>query len=127
MACRNADTIEIDQFVGKRITALRHAKGIKRHQLAGVLKISQQQLHKHEIGVNRVSVGRLIFIAKALGENVSYFYSGVEKEAAVDEIECDPMYLEVSRNFVKIKNREYQKCVAALVKVLAENGLERTA
>lgn len=125
MTARNADTIEIDRFVGKQIGDLRIAKGLTLNELAKLLKISQQQLSKYEKGINRISIGRLVCIAKVLGQNVSYFCDNAGEDTKIDKITYKPMYVEVSRSFMQIKNREYQRCIAALVKALAQGEADK--
>jgi transcriptional regulator with XRE-family HTH domain len=55
-----------DAGVARRIRAARLAIGLTRAELASVLGISSQQVAKYETAVNRLSVGRLVAIARAL-------------------------------------------------------------
>ena len=80
MARRNDYITEIDKFIGNKIVSLRLARGLSRKQLSEAVGITGQQLSKYEKGKNRVSIGRLILLSKALGERVSYFYEGLETE-----------------------------------------------
>ena len=80
MARRNDYIAKIDKFIGNKIASLRLSKGFSRKQLSEAVDITGQQLSKYEKGKNRVSIGRLILISKALGERVSYFYEGLETE-----------------------------------------------
>ena len=127
MTSRNADTIEIDHFVGKKIYSLRITKGMRMEELARILGISQQQLRKYEKGINRISIGRLIQIAKALEVETSWFYGGERKFVQgvnADDINFDSSVFRVAQSFLKIRNKKYQKAVIALVKVLAKGELE---
>jgi transcriptional regulator with XRE-family HTH domain len=127
MTSRNTDTIEIDKFVGKKIYSLRMSKGMKMGELACILGISQQQLHKYEKGINRISIGRLIHIAKALEVEVAWLYGGNRKFVQgvnADDLKFNPSAFRVAQNFLKIRNKDYQKAVTALVKVLAKGELE---
>lgn len=117
---RQHDYIEkVDKFVGNNIYSLRLAKGLSRNQLSEVIGVTHQQLQKYEKGKNRISVGRLMLIAKALDKNISYFYEGI------GEIIQDPiitqhqrMCIEISRNFMKINNTLHQEAVNKLIKSL---------
>ena len=80
MARKNDYIAKIDKFIGNKIASLRLSKGFSRKQLSEAVGITGQQLSKYEKGKNRVSIGRLILISKALGERVSYFYEGLETE-----------------------------------------------
>jgi transcriptional regulator with XRE-family HTH domain len=58
---------DLDRAIAARIRARRQASGITQEKLADALGITFQQVQKYEKGMNRVSAGRLIEIAGALG------------------------------------------------------------
>ena len=121
MARKNDYILEGDKFVGGKIYSLRLAKGLSRQQLSKVIGVTHQQLQKYEKGTNRISVGRLVLIAKALSKDVSYFYEGLEandKEPVMTQHQR--MCIEVSRNFMKILSSEHQNAVNTLVKSLSK-------
>ena len=115
---RNNDYIsKIDKLIGQKIYSLRLAKGLSRQQLAKTIDVTLQQLQKYETGFNRISIGRLILIAKALEKNIGYFYEGLEDIKNIEPIQTQHQRLciEVSRNFMKIRNPAYQQAVNALI------------
>lgn len=67
----------VDSHVGKRISERRAMLGIKQPQLAQAIGVSYQQIHKYEIGINRVAAGRLYHLSRALGTDVGYFFEGM--------------------------------------------------
>ncbi|MCC8399747.1 MAG: helix-turn-helix domain-containing protein [Rickettsia endosymbiont of Platyusa sonomae] len=108
---RNNDYIsKIDKLIGQKIYSLRLAKGLSCQQLAKAIEVTHQQLQKYEIGSNRIPIGRLILIAKALEKNTGYFYEGLEDIKNIEPVQTQHQRLciEVSRNFMKIRNPEYQ-------------------
>lgn len=122
MARKNDYIEEIDKFIGNKIYSLRLAKGLSRQQLSKVIGVTHQQLQKYEKGNNRISVGRLVLISKALDKNISYFYEGLEtgnNETTVTQHQR--MCIEVSRNFMKIENMEHQNAVNTLIKSLIKD------
>ncbi|MBM3466226.1 MAG: helix-turn-helix transcriptional regulator [Alphaproteobacteria bacterium] len=122
MARKNDYIEEIDKFIGNKIYSLRLAKGLSRQQLSKVIGVTHQQLQKYEKGNNRISVGRLVLISKALDKNISYFYEGLEtgnNETTVTQHQR--MCIEVSRNFMKIENTEHQNAVNTLIKSLIKD------
>ena len=122
MARKNDYIEEIDKFIGDKIYSLRLAKGLSRQQLSKVIGVTHQQLQKYEKGNNRISVGRLVLISKALDKNISYFYEGLEtgnNETTVTQHQR--MCIEVSRNFMKIENTEHQNAVNTLIKSLIKD------
>lgn len=121
MARKNQYIMEIDKFIGNKIYSLRLAKGLSRQQLSKVIDVTHQQLQKYEKGTNRISVGRLVLIAKALGKEVSYFYEGVDAQNKEEMMtQHQRMCIEVSRNFMKIQSPEHQNAVNTLVKSLCK-------
>lgn len=123
MARKNDYIQEIDQFIGKKIYSLRLAKGLSRQQLAEVIGVTHQQLQKYEKGSNRISVGRLVLIARALDSTINHFYEGLEsKEVEPMLTQHQRMCIEVSRNFMKIRSPEHQNAVSTLVRSLVKQS-----
>ncbi|XVN43503.1 MAG: helix-turn-helix transcriptional regulator [Candidatus Rickettsia vulgarisii] len=124
MARKNEFLEKIDQFIGGKIYSLRLAKGYSRQQLAEVIGVTHQQLQKYEKGTNRISTGRLILIAKALDKTIDYFYQGLEEASSADPIltQHQRMCIEVSRNFMKIRNPEHQQAVNVLIRSLIKEA-----
>jgi len=122
MARKNDYIEEIDKFIGNKIYSLRLAKGLSRQQLSKVIGVTHQQLQKYEKGNNRISVGRLVLISKALDKNISYFYEGLETDNNETTVtQHQRMCIEVSRNFMKIENTEHQNAVNTLIKSLIKD------
>lgn len=121
MARKHDYIAEVDQFIGGKIYSLRLAKGLSRQQLSKVIGVTHQQLQKYEKGTNRISVGRLVLIAKALSKNVSYFYEGLDSNTNEPIMtQHQRMCIEVSRNFMKIASEDHQTAVNTLVKSLSK-------
>ena len=126
---RKVEYIEqIDRYVGAKIQELRLAHGMSRQELADLIEVTHQQLQKYEIGTNRVSAGRLALLAKYLNTSVEKFYDGLDSmlnavvtEDAVDVSQNQRMCIEVSRNFMRIKNPEHKDAINALVRILARS------
>lgn len=73
LTSRRGATAE-DAVLGRAIRARRIEANMSQQDLGNALGVSFQQVQKYEKGVNRVGVVRLQQIAKALGEDLSYFY-----------------------------------------------------
>ena len=73
--------------------------GVSQQQLAEMIRVTYQQAHKYERGINRVSAGRLFEIARALSAPISYFYEGIEQEGPRQIAPHQRMMLEIARNF----------------------------
>ena len=119
MARKNDYIEEVDRFIGGKIYNLRLGRGYSRQQLASLIGVTHQQLQKYEKGTNRLSAGRLVLIAKALGTTVEFFYEGLEANNSEPTItKHQRMCIEVSRNFMKITSPEHQNAVNSLVRSL---------
>ena len=77
MARKEEYLTKVDQYIGAKIHNLRVAHGYSRKELAKLIHVSNQQLHKYETGVNRICMGRLLMITRALSEHISFFYDGL--------------------------------------------------
>ncbi len=121
MARKNNDINHIDTHIGQKIYSLRLAMGMSRQELGDQIGVTHQQCQKYEKGTNRVSAGRLALIAKVLNKPIDYFYSDINKDVESVITHHQRMCIELSRNFMKIKNSIYQDAVNTLVKTLAND------
>ena len=77
--------------------------GVSQQKMAELIGVSLQQVHKYEMGTNRVSAGRLYQIAQALGTDVRYFFAGVGEEETFRPTKQQQRRLrELARNFMAI-------------------------
>ena len=120
MARKNDYSSKVDKLIGDKIYSLRLAKGLTRSQLAEAIEVTQQQLQKYEKGLNRIAVGRLLLISKVLERNIKYFLEDIkeDKDIEVTPTQHQRMCIEISRNFMQIKNPRLQEAVNALVRSL---------
>lgn len=121
MARKNEFTEKIDTYIGMKIHELRISMGLSRQQLAEKIGVTHQQLQKYEKGTNRISAGRLAAIAKALNKPVAFFFEGVDDGGDTLPSQHQRMCIEVSRNFLRIKNPMHQNAINLLVRTLSEN------
>ncbi len=126
MVRKNDFISQVDKHMGNKIFQLRLGMGLSRQQLAEIIGVTHQQLQKYEKGVNRISVGRLALIAKALDKDIKYFYSDFDNiEPVEDQVtHHQRMCIELSRNFMKIKDGDHQTAINTLVKSLAKEAVE---
>jgi transcriptional regulator with XRE-family HTH domain len=114
----------VSKVVGKKIYIERLALGMTRNDLSEIIGISPQQLHKYEIGVNRITIDRLVVIMKFFNKPIDYFLSEVIKE--LDDKDKQSLNendlkigLDISEDFTKIKNLKQRKAVKTLINELA--------
>lgn len=118
MARKSEFTDKIDKVIGTKIHELRITLGLSRQQLAAKIGVTHQQLQKYEKGTNRVSAGRLMAIAKALGKSTGFFFDNAEEGHEALPSQHQRMCIEVSRNFMRIKDPNHQNAINLLVKTL---------
>ena len=122
MARRHDYISEVDEFIGKKIYNLRLARGFSREKLGKAICVTQQQIQKYEDGSNRMSAGRLVLIAKALGKTPEFFYEGLGNDYEPIITQHQRMCLEVSRNFMKLSSARYKEAVNTLLRSLAKEA-----
>lgn len=114
---------QVDKFIGNKIYSLRLGKGLSRQQLAEVIGVTHQQLQKYEKGTNRISAGRLVLIARALEKTPEYFYEGFDGNKIPEENTMHQrMCIEVSRNFMKLRNSDHQHAINSLIRSLVQES-----
>jgi transcriptional regulator with XRE-family HTH domain len=102
----------VDVHVGKRIRHRRWMIGITQQQLADSVGIKFQQIQKYETGMNRVSASRLWGIAEALDVPVSFFFDGLEENAAAsrdESVVADREAMELVRAYSAIPEQQRRK------------------
>ncbi len=126
MARKSKFTEQIDTAIGQKIHELRISLGLSRQQLASKIGVTHQQLQKYEKGTNRISAGRLVAIAQALGKSVAYFFENVMEGGNELPSQHQRMCIEVSRNFMRIRDPMHQNAVNMLVRTLAGDSADNS-
>ena len=75
----------IDAYIGRRLRSRRLARGLTQAALAQAIGIAFQQLHKYEIGENRLSVSRLYQLSIVLDVSIMWFFEGLSTPATDSE------------------------------------------
>ena len=93
--------------------------GLTQQQLAELVGVTYQQMHKYERGINRVPAGRLFEIARVLAVPVDDFYEGFGEEAVRPVPQRERLMLEIARSFADITDERHQQALTALARALA--------
>jgi transcriptional regulator with XRE-family HTH domain len=118
----------VDKRVGKRIRTQRQALGLTIQKLADALGIAYRQLHKYEMGTDRVSASRLQQIAVALKVTPVFFFdqavpiqrgAGTEMSARIKEFASSRQGIALARAFVQIADTKVRRRIVALVERIA--------
>jgi transcriptional regulator with XRE-family HTH domain len=114
----------IDHHIAARMRERRTTLGLTSQQVAEVLGITYQQLHRYERGVNRISAGRLHALARALGVDIGYFYEGLGSGEPARPTAQQRRMIELARSFAVLPRRQ-QEALCELARALA--GVEEAA
>ena len=133
-------TSSIDMEIGSRVRMRRISIGMSQEKLGDMLGLTFQQVQKYEKGTNRISVSRLVDIAKILGVDIHFFFDGIEggkldagfAEEGVTPLhrpsDVDPRRPSADQDlYRRIKNPKVRKSIVQLVAALAsQRGIERS-
>jgi transcriptional regulator with XRE-family HTH domain len=118
---RFARPSDVDRHVGARVRMRRIVLGLTQHQLAKLIRVTYQQQHKYEQGINRTSAGRLFAIARALGVSVDCFFVGLDEPAS----DQHDLTLELTHAVSEISEKRHQEVICLLARVLADETVAR--
>ena len=117
-----------DKHVGARVRMRRLLCGMSQEALGTACGITFQQIQKYEKGTNRIGASRLQQISGVLGVPVSYFFEDAEgSNVSTSKLE-DPVVafmassegLNLSKNFMRVKNPSVRRKIVSLVESLAQ-------
>ena len=115
----------VDHLIGARIRARRGELGMSQTELAEAAGVTFQQIQKYERGANRVSVGRLLEIARKLERPIGYFIKDVERtdDAKLGETELQlirhdrgPAFIEAITALFETGSDEQISCTLNIVR-----------
>jgi transcriptional regulator with XRE-family HTH domain len=112
----------VDVAVGRNVISWRIARGMSRKQLANRLGVSFQQVEKYETGGNRITPGRLVKIAAALGVPISALFEGTgraDPSQSLLALLSDSRSFRLARAFAAIKHRTARLSLVNLVENIA--------
>jgi transcriptional regulator with XRE-family HTH domain len=113
---------DVDVHIGARIRERRIVLGLTQQQMAELIGVTYEQVHKYERGINRIAAGRLYMIARALGVKAGAFFNGLsDEDPAFKPPPQHRMLLDLARTFMTITNRDRQREACELVRALADN------
>jgi len=128
---KNAKTIDpLDTQLGKLLRLARNACGMSQEKLGEMNGLTFQQIQKYERGHNRISVSRLMRMAKNLGVPAMWFVEklndNLPTEMRFSEIDLDLLgkheAQEMLRSYASIANKEQRKFLRLIVALVADHA-----
>jgi transcriptional regulator with XRE-family HTH domain len=96
--------------------------GLSQEQLAEMVGITHQQLHRYEAGTARIAAGRLFKIAQALGTPIDFFFDGLDRVTTGAQAARSRRLLELVR-ILEGLSADYKRVVLQMSAALAaESG-----
>ncbi len=95
-----------DLYIAKKLRERRIEMGLPQKDLAAALKVSSQQIHKYERGIDRVPASRLDDLSTLLSVPLTLFYEAIEDKALSTEFMMNCAHLQarkVSLKFFQFK------------------------
>ena len=115
---------KIDKIVGRNILSMRLARGLSRNTVSSEIGVSSQQLVKYEQGVNRISAGTLLLVAKILKVTIEDFYLehiSQEERDIFDNYKIRKMEVAaMTGHLYRIKDSVLQKAFFELIKAIGK-------
>ena len=97
----------IDAHIGGRIRDRRLLMGLSGRQLAEMIGVTTQQVHKYETGTDRISAGLIYVVAQALNTPISHFFEGLGGPQ-IPVGQRQRLLMEFTHSFREIQNEEHQ-------------------
>jgi transcriptional regulator with XRE-family HTH domain len=91
-----------DLYIAKKLRERRIEMGLQQRDLAAVLKVTSQQIHKYERGIDRVPASRLDDLSTLLSVPLTFFYEAIEDKALSTEFVINCTHLQ-TRKKVSLK------------------------
>lgn len=116
---------ELDVEIGARIRFLRKNIRMSLCDLGTAIGVTYQQMQKYEAGINRISVGSLIFIAEALNADPAILLAGLTPAGRDSEGDAKAKLAESSesqrlnRLFAQLSSAQDRALVVEFVAYLA--------
>lgn len=124
----NLHVTDLDAHFGAKLRDARTFRHWTQAELGALIGVTYQQIQKYEIGANRISVGTLHQVSKALGIKPEWFFEGLD---AVNEGERPPLLDAQQQRLIKAFDRiavpGIRNGLAAFINALADGmALERS-
>lgn len=118
----------VDAYLSSRLRLLRTRAGMSRSALAERLGVSVQQLHKYEMGHNRIPAARLPRLASIFGAPIETFFpapqesDGSANDPSLAGLAVSPEGRAITVRFGRIRDREARRALTILAEALARSA-----
>jgi transcriptional regulator with XRE-family HTH domain len=124
----------MDHVLGRKLRLARTEAGLSQQALAERLGITFQQIQKYEKGANRIAASRLVNIAAAVDQPISYFLESAKEPAGARpaskggaDVWSSPEHMSLAQFFASIESPKVRRRVVELVRAIVEADEARRA
>ena len=110
---------DIDAAIGSRLRALRQARSMTMGEVASRLGVQHQQVHKYEMGANRVGVARLFELALLFDVPIGTFFETVQRTSVEEDAPADSRGPALVRAFSELPEPQ-KRAILSLVRSLSD-------
>lgn len=122
---RRTKQIELfNKNLGSLIRNLRKSRDMSMRTLSEVVNVSTQQFSKYENGIDTLSAAKLDLIAKALKENISYFYNNSSRANPIEIKSKDSVDYQIFNNISQLKNLQKKHAINNLIKDMIQESMK---
>ncbi len=112
---------DVDRHVARRLRDRRILFGLKQREVADMLGLSPQQVHKYETGTSRISIGRLFELADILGVGIEFFFEGLDAPRDLAGSRDARKLAELARDFNAVRDIEHKVAICRMARMLARD------
>lgn len=118
---RNTEFLnKVNKNIGHKVKERRIALGMSRVYFASAIGVTHQQVQKYETGANRISVARMLLIARALRTGYDHFINDVMLTTPSPTTRSTKRLI-IAQSLSKIRSPESLEIVGSIVNVLAKS------
>jgi transcriptional regulator with XRE-family HTH domain len=110
--------VELDNHIGAKLRSARVELGLTQENMAELLGVTYQQVHKYEKGINRISAVTLAKLCRLLNVPHSYFFSDLPTGRT------DRAELELVRNIGRLTEGRRAVVSRIVLELAREQGAE---
>lgn len=112
----------VDRYVAHRLRDRRILVGLKQREVADMLGLSPQQVHKYETGTSRISIGRLFELAEILGVGIEFFFEGLDGPRDFADSQDAQRLAELARHFNAVQDVGHKIAICKMARMLAQDN-----
>lgn len=109
----------LNKTIGKNLKILRESRGMTQLELAEMLEIAHQQIHKYEKGESAITSTRLHALSQALRVPYEYFFEALDSPGCLHIPVINPAIMTRALKIQQIADQEQRGKILKIIDILA--------